>query len=93
MHHSKDVAAAAPANAAGSGSGSFSRLTHAAEFYASQAATQAAGLFSYKTGDEGQERRDDGQCRLISGNFGTCKKDGVCSTMIGPCTPQAYLIT
>ncbi|CAL1132828.1 unnamed protein product, partial [Cladocopium goreaui] len=47
-----DVAATEPANAAGS-EGSFSRLTHAAEFYASQAATQAAGLFSYKkTGDE-----------------------------------------
>ena len=40
------------ANAAAD-TGSFSRLTHAAEFYASQAATQAAGLFSSKkTGDE-----------------------------------------
>ena len=56
MHPSKDVAATEPANAAGS-EGSFSRLTHAAEFYASQAATQAAGLFSYKKTDEGQERR------------------------------------
>ena len=58
---SKDVAdesskdAVAPANAAGEGS--FSRLTHAAEFYASQAATQAAGLFSYKTGDEKSQER------------------------------------
>ena len=52
---SKD--AAEPANAAGSGSGSFSRLTHAAEFYASQAATQAAGLLSYKTGDEKSQER------------------------------------
>ena len=48
--------AAEAANAAPSDSGSFSRLTHAAEFYASQAATQAAGLFSYKKTDEGQER-------------------------------------
>ena len=48
--------AAEAANAAAS-EGSFSRLTHAAEFYASQAATQAAGLFSYKKTDEGQERR------------------------------------
>ena len=55
-HASKDVAATEPANAAGS-EGSFSRLTHAAEFYASQAATQAAGLLSYKKTDEGQERR------------------------------------
>jgi hypothetical protein len=53
---SKD-AAAEPANAAGSNSG-FSRLTHAAEFYASQAATQAAGLFSYKTGDEKSQERN-----------------------------------
>ena len=64
MHHSKDVAAA-PANAAGSGSGSFSRLTHAAEFYASQAATQAAGLFSYKTGDEKSQERKRGTDRWV----------------------------
>ena len=71
MHPSKDVAATEPANAAGS-EGSFSRLTHAAEFYASQAATQAAGLFSYKkTGDEkSQEQKPGGTilpefCHLI----------------------------
>ena len=70
-HASKDVAATEPANAAGS-EGSFSRLTHAAEFYASQAATQAAGLFSYKkTGDEkSQEQKPGGTilpefCHLI----------------------------
>eukprot|EP00435_Cladocopium_sp_Y103_P011362 s2712_g2.t5 len=58
---SKDAAAAEPANAAGSDSGSFSRLTHAAEFYASQAATQAAGLFSYKkTGDEKSQESPHG---------------------------------
>ena len=61
MHPSKDVAATESANAAGSDSGSFSRLTHAAEFYASQAATQAAGLFSYKkTGDEKIQERKPG---------------------------------
>jgi len=62
-HASKDVAATEPANAAGS-EGSFSRLTHAAEFYASQAATQAAGLFSYKkTGDEKSQERKPGTDR------------------------------
>ena len=61
-------AAAEPANAAGSDSG-FSRLTHAAEFYASQAATQAAGLFSYKkTGDEKSQERNPEDC---SQNFAT----------------------
>ena len=69
---SKDVAdesskhAAEPANAAGSNSG-FSRLTHAAEFYASQAATQAAGLFSYKIGDEKSQEPHPPETRFCWG--------------------------
>lgn len=34
--------------------GSFSRFTQAAEVFASQAATQAAGLFNYKSTDQSQ---------------------------------------
>ena len=34
--------------------GSFSRFTQAAEVFASQAATQAAGLFTYKSTDQSQ---------------------------------------
>jgi len=87
---SKDVAdesskdAAEPANAAGSNSG-FSRLTHAAEFYASQAATQAAGLFSYKTGDEKSQERNIPQKHVFWGGmkpiiYSTAPKKGVFKT-------------
>ena len=55
MTKSEDATPDAPARAAADGgdAGSFTKLTHAAEAFASHAASQAAGLFSYKkTGEE-----------------------------------------
>ena len=59
------------ANAAAD-TGSFSRLTHAAEFYASQAATQAAGLFSYKK--SGDEKSQEPKCVLLHECWGQLPK-------------------
>ena len=54
----QDAPTDAPAKAAAKGeAGSFTKLTHAAEAFASHAASQAAGLFSYKKA--GEEKAQD----------------------------------
>ena len=44
--------------------GSFTKLTHAAEAFASHAASQAAGLFSYKKAEESKSQ--DGNSYVLT---------------------------
>lgn len=76
-------AADAPAKAAAdeSDAGSFTKLTHAAEAFASHAASQAAGLFSYHKVEE-EKTQDSSVFFIVDTNW-----QSLCPV---PCFPELF---
>ena len=80
----EDAATSAPAKAAAEGggdAGSFTKLTHAAEAFASHAASQAAGLFSYHKVEE-EKTQDSSVFFIVDTNW-----QSLCPV---PCFPELF---